>query len=101
MLLDVKAEDVGFQAGEELVRNLEQRGCVDDFMQDQVNILKPSNIQNSICYTLFTFLGYIIITCLSHYLQILYSLHMKQQWNNLITGAAIFLLNICVQNAFR
>lgn len=33
---DVKAEDVGRQAAEELLRNLDHGGCVDDYLQDQV-----------------------------------------------------------------
>ena len=33
---DAKAEDVGRQAAEELLRNLDHGGCVDDYLQDQV-----------------------------------------------------------------
>lgn len=33
---DVRAEDVGRQAAEELLRNLDHGGCVDDYLQDQV-----------------------------------------------------------------
>lgn len=36
---DVKAEDVGRQAAEELLHNLDHGGCVDDYMQDQLIIM--------------------------------------------------------------
>lgn len=36
---DVKAEVVGRQAAEELLRNLDHGGCVDDYLQDQLIIM--------------------------------------------------------------
>jgi len=37
MIVGVEAEKVGADAASELLRNIDNGGCVDDFLQDQVN----------------------------------------------------------------
>jgi len=42
MMTGVEAEKVGADAASELLRNIDDGGCVDDFLQDQVNNLYHS-----------------------------------------------------------
>ena len=39
LITGVEAEKIGADAASELLRNIDDGGCVDDFLQDQVNNL--------------------------------------------------------------